>query len=156
MTTLIRNGTVVNATGTTAADVLVDGEQIVALLSPGSTVLGEIDADTVIDADGKYVIPGGVDAHTHMELPFGGTAAIDTFETGTRAAPWGGTTSIIDFAVQRYGERVQDGLAAWHEKAAGNCAIDYGFHQIIGGVDDDALAAMPGLIDEGVTSFKLF
>ena len=102
------------------------------------------------------MIPGGIDAHTHMELPFGGTAAIDTFETGTRAAAWGGTTSIIDFAVQRYGERVQDGLAAWHAKAAGNCAIDYGFHQIIGGVDDDALAAMPGLIDEGITSFKLF
>ena len=94
----------------------------------------------VIDATGKYVIPGGIDAHTHMELPFGGTAAIDTFETGTRAAAWGGTTSIIDFAVQRYGERVQDGLAAWHAKAAGNCAIDYGFHQIIGGVDEDALA----------------
>ena len=110
----------------------------------------------VIDATGKYVIPGGIDAHTHMELPFGGTAAIDTFETGTRAAAWGGTTSIIDFAVQRYGERVQDGLAAWHAKAAGNCAIDYGFHQIIGGVDNDALAAMPGLIDEGITSFKLF
>ncbi len=81
MTTLIKNGTVVNATGTTTADVLVDGETIVALLSPGSTALGEIDADTVIDAAGKYVIPGGVDAHTHMELPFGGTNASDTFET---------------------------------------------------------------------------
>ena len=90
----------------------------------------------MIDATGKYVIPGGIDAHTHMELPFGGTDASDTFETGTRAAAWGGTTSIIDFAVQRTGERVEDGLAAWHAKAAGNCAIDYGFHQIIGGVDD--------------------
>ncbi|WP_457100442.1 dihydropyrimidinase [Microbacterium sp. P5_E9] len=158
-TTLIKGGTVVSATGRSAADVLIDGETIVAVLQPGSELLGTdvaASVDRVIDATGKYVIPGGIDAHTHMELPFGGTAAIDTFETGTRAAAWGGTTSIIDFAVQRYGERVQDGLAAWHAKAAGNCAIDYGFHQIIGGVDSDALAAMPGLIDEGITSFKLF
>jgi dihydropyrimidinase len=156
MTTLIKNGTVVNATGTSTADVLVDGETIVALLSPGSTALGQIDAETVIDAAGKYVVPGGVDAHTHMELPFGGTNASDTFETGTRAAAWGGTTSIIDFAVQRAGERIEDGLAAWHAKAAGNCAIDYGFHQIIGGVDEFSLKAMETLVDEGITSYKLF
>jgi dihydropyrimidinase len=156
MTTLIKNGTVVNTTGATPADVLVDGEVIVALLAPGSTALGQIDADTVIDAAGKYVIPGGVDAHTHMELPFGGTNASDTFETGTRAAAWGGTTSIVDFAVQRTGERVEDGLAAWHAKAAGNCAIDYGFHQIIGGVDEFSLKSMETLIDEGITSYKLF
>ncbi len=156
MTLLIRNGTVVNVTGQHAADVLVDGEKIVALLSPGSTALGEIDADTVIDASGKYVIPGGVDAHTHMELPFGGTNASDTFETGTRAAAWGGTTSIIDFAVQRTGERVEDGLGTWHAKAAGNCAIDYGFHQIIGGVDEFSLKAMETLEAEGITSYKLF
>jgi dihydropyrimidinase len=155
-TTLIKNGTVVNATGATRADVLIDGELVVALLFPGSTSLGEIDADTVIDAAGKYVIPGGVDAHTHMELPFGGTNASDTFETGTRAAAWGGTTSIIDFAVQRYGERVEDGLAAWHAKADGNCAIDYGFHQIIGGVDEFSLKSMELLLDEGITSYKLF
>ncbi len=90
----------------------------------------------MIDATGKYVVPGGIDGHTHMEMPFGGTIASDTFETGTRAAAWGGTTTIIDFAVQKQGERVQDCLAAWHQKAAGNCAIDYGFHQIVGGVDD--------------------
>jgi dihydropyrimidinase len=156
MTTLIKNGIVVNATGETKADVLIDGEFVVALLFPGSTALGEIDADTVIDASGKYVIPGGVDAHTHMELPFGGTNASDTFETGTRAAAWGGTTTIIDFAVQRYGERVEDGLAAWHAKADGNCAIDYGFHQIIGGIDEFSLKSMETLIDEGITSYKLF
>jgi dihydropyrimidinase len=158
-TTLIKGGTVVSATGRGEADVLIDGETIAAVLAPGSQLLGTdvaASVDTVIDATGKYVIPGGIDAHTHMELPFGGTNASDTFETGTRAAAWGGTTSIIDFAVQRYGERVQDGLAAWHEKAAGNCAIDYGFHQIVGGVDDDSLAAMRGLVDEGVSSFKLF
>ena len=158
-TTLLTGGTVVSATGRGEADVLIDGETIVGVLQPGSQLLGTdvaASVDTVIDARGKYVIPGGIDAHTHMELPFGGTNASDTFETGTRAAAWGGTTSIIDFAVQRYGERVQDGLAAWHEKAAGNCAIDYGFHQIIGGVDENSLAAMDTLIDEGITSFKLF
>ena len=158
-TTLITGGTVVSATGRRQADVLVDGERIVALLEPGSTLLGSdlrTTVDTVIDATGRYVIPGGVDAHTHMEMPFGGTSASDTFETGTTAAAWGGTTTIIDFAIQRFGERVQDGLATWHEKAAGNCAIDYGFHQIIGGVDEDALQAMDELIGEGITSFKLF
>ncbi|MGX5679876.1 dihydropyrimidinase [Schumannella luteola] len=158
-TTLIKGGTVVTATGRSEADVLIDGETIVAVLAPGSVLLGTdltAGVDTVIDATGKYVIPGGVDAHTHMELPFGGTAASDTFETGTRAAAWGGTTTIIDFAVQTYGQKVLDGLAAWHEKAAGNCAIDYAFHQIIGGVDDDSLAVLPSLVDEGITSFKLF
>ncbi len=158
-TTLIRGGTVVNATGAAPADVLVDGETIAAILTPGSALLGvdlAENVDAVVDATGKYVIPGGIDAHTHMELPFGGTNASDTFETGTRAAAWGGTTTIIDFAVQRYGERVEDGLAAWHAKADGNCAIDYGFHQIIGGIDEFSLKAMDTLIDEGITSFKLF
>ncbi|GAA2002004.1 dihydropyrimidinase [Microbacterium ulmi] len=158
-TTLITGGTVVSATGRAEADVLIDGATIAAVLAPGSQLLGTdlaASVDTVVDATGKYVIPGGIDAHTHMELPFGGTNASDTFETGTRAAAWGGTTTIIDFAVQRYGERVQDGLAAWHAKAEGECAIDYGFHQIIGGIDDDSLAAMRGLLDEGISSFKLF
>jgi dihydropyrimidinase len=106
---------------------------------------GPADADT-IDAGGKYVIPGAVDAHTHMELPFGGTAASDTFDTGTRAAAIGGTTTIIDFAVQRTGEVVQDGLAALAHQGAGNCHIDYGFHMILGGVDDEALKAMDQLV----------
>jgi dihydropyrimidinase len=159
VTTLIRGGLVIGPVSAQPLDVLIDGERIVALLAPGDTTLGADLASTVdevIDATGKYVVPGGVDAHTHMELPFGGTFASDTFETGTRAAAHGGTTTIIDFAVQRAGERVQDGLAAWHEKARGNCAIDYGFHQIIGGVDDDSLKAMDELVSEGITSFKLF
>jgi dihydropyrimidinase len=158
-TTPVTGGTVVTATGRSLADVLVDGETIAAVLSPGSVLLGSdltTTVDRVIDATGKYVVPGGVDAHTHMELPFGGTAASDTFETGTRAAAWGGTTTIIDFAVQSYGQRVMDGLAAWHEKAAGNCAIDYGFHQIVGDVNEDSLQAMKGLLAEGVSSFKMF
>jgi dihydropyrimidinase len=150
---LIKSGTVVNATGPIPMDVLVDGETIAALLAPGT---GPSEVET-IDATGKYVIPGGIDVHTHMELPFGGTAASDTFSTGTVAAAWGGVTTIVDFAVQRTGEVVQESLATWHAKAAGSCAVDYGLHMILGGVDDDALKAMDQLVDsEGITSFKLF
>ena len=159
MTTLIRGGTVVSSTGSSRQDVLIDKDTVAALLAPGSTALGvdlAATADRVIDASGKYVIPGGIDAHTHMEMPFGGTTASDSFETGTRAAAWGGTTTIVDFIVQTQGQRVLDTVAAWHDKADGNCAVDYGFHQIIGGVDDDSLKSMESLIAEGITSFKLF
>ncbi|MEA9986646.1 MULTISPECIES: dihydropyrimidinase [Subtercola] len=159
MKTLITNGTVVNATGTAEADVLINGETIAAVLAPGSALLGfdvASNVDRVIDARGKYVIPGGIDAHTHMEMPFGGTFASDTFETGTRAAAWGGTTSIVDFVVQYAGENVLDQYALWHQKAAGNCAVDYGFHQILSDVQDSSLTAMDELLNEGVSSFKLF
>ncbi len=154
--TLVRGGTVITSTGSALQDVLIDGAKIAAVFDPGSDALGTVGADTTIDATGKYVIPGGIDGHTHMEMPFGGTYASDTFETGTRAAAWGGTTTIIDFVVQAHGQRVQDQVALWHEKAGGNCAIDYGFHQIIGEVDDESLKAMDELIGEGITSFKLF
>lgn len=155
-TTLISGGTVVNGHGAVVADVLVDGETVAAVLAPGAQALGSITADRTIDATGRYVIPGGVDPHTHMEMPFGGTSASDTFETGTRAAAWGGTTTIVDFVVQAHGQRVLDQVALWHDKAAGSCAIDYAFHQIIGEVDADSVKAMDALIDEGITSFKLF
>jgi dihydropyrimidinase len=155
MSLLITGGTLIGPTGAHPADVLVEGETVAALFAPGRSE--SVTATQTIDATGKYVIPGAVDAHTHMELPFGGTSASDTFETGTRAAAFGGTTTIIDFAVQRTGEVVHDGLAAWHAKADGNCHIDYAFHMILGGVDEDALKAMDQLVsDEGVTSFKLF
>src|ERR1019366_2166250 len=154
---LITGGRVLSATGAQDYDVLIDGDEIAALGTPGYFESVKPSCDRVLDASGQYVIPGGVDVHTHMELPFGGTNASDTFETGTIAAAFGGTTSIGHFAVQRTGEDVHDGLAAWHEKADGNCAIDYGFHQIIGGGDDAALQAIADLTNnEGVTSFKLF
>ena len=157
MTTLIKGGTVVSSTGAAAAEVLIDGEQVAAVLRPGSdiAVAAEQSAE-VVDAAGRLVVPGGVDVHTHMELPFGGTFASDTFETGTRAAAWGGTTTIVDFAVQKTGENVRASLDAWMAKAEGNCAVDYGFHMIIGGVDNDALKEMDLLVNEGITSFKLF
>ena len=157
MTTLIKGGTVVAATGADPAEVLIDGEKITAVLRPGSDIAAAAEQGAeVIDATGRLVVPGGVDVHTHMELPFGGTFASDTFETGTRAAAWGGTTTILDFAVQKYGENVRECLDAWMAKAEGNCAIDYGFHMIIGGVDNDSLKEMDLLVNEGITSFKLF
>ena len=157
MTTLIKGGTVVSSTGADPAEVLIDGEQIAAVLSPGSDIAAAAEQSAeVIDATGRLVVPGGVDVHTHMELPFGGTFASDTFETGTRAAAWGGTTTIVDFAVQKAGENVRECLDAWMAKAEGNCAVDYGFHMVIGGVDNDSLKEMDLLVNEGITSFKLF
>lgn len=155
-TTLIKGGTVVNATGTCEADILIDGQTIAAILAPDLRSQALPAADRVIDAAGKYVIPGGIDAHTHMEMPFGGTSASDTFETGTRAAAWGGTTTIVDFVVQAAGQNPLRQYELWHEKAAGNCSIDYGFHQILSDVNDESLTAMDELVSEGVTSFKLF
>ncbi len=153
--TLIKGGTVVTATERSQADVLVVDEKVAALAAPG-THDWEDGADKVIDATGKLVIPGGIDVHTHMELPFGGTFAADTFETGTRAAAWGGTTTIIDFAVQTKGQNLMDGFEAWMGKAEGNCAIDYGFHLIVGDVTDQSLKEMDIAMGEGVTSFKMF
>src|ERR1700754_1043861 len=153
-TTLIKGGLVISATDEVQADVLVDGERVAALLAPDSGLVAG--ADRVIDAAGKYVIPGGVDAHTHMEMPFGGTYASDTFATGTTAAAWGGTTTIIDFAIQSVGHSLREGLDAWHAKADGNCAIDYGFHMIISDVHEQSMKEMDVLVGEGVTSFKMF
>ncbi len=153
--TVIKGGTVVTATEQSQADVLIDGEKVAAIAAPG-THDWEAGADKLIDASGKYVIPGGIDVHTHMELPFGGTFAADTFETGTRAAAWGGTTTIIDFAVQTKGQSLMDGFEAWMGKAEGNCDIDYGFHLIVGDVTDQSLKEMDIALDQGVTSFKMF
>jgi dihydropyrimidinase len=155
-TTLISGGTVVTANGTLDADVLIDGEKITAVLAriPGRPA--GVTADRVIDATGKYVLPGGIDVHTHMEMPFGGTFSADTFETGTRAAAWGGTTTIIDFAVQAKGTSLLATLDKWHAKADGNCAIDYGFHMIVSDVNETTLKEMDACIAAGVNSFKMF
>lgn len=154
MRTLITNGTIVTAEGSQAADVLVDGETIAAI---GSDLAGAgIGADETIDAAGRWVIPGAIDAHTHMELPFGGTFAKDTFETGTRAAAFGGTTTIIDFAVQSKGRSLREGLDTWMAKAEGNAVADYAFHMIMSDVNDETLKEMDALVAEGIPDFKLF
>ncbi len=153
MRTLITNGTIVTADGSTAADVLIDGETIAQI---GTDLAASVSADETIDAAGRWLIPGAIDVHTHMELPFGGTFAKDTFETGTRAAAFGGTTTIVDFAVQSRGKSLREGLDAWHAKAEGNAVADYGFHMIMSDVNDDTLAEMDGLVAEGVPDFKLF
>ncbi|MFI8419155.1 dihydropyrimidinase [Streptomyces sp. NPDC085479] len=154
--TLIRGGLVVTASDELHADVLVEDGRIAALAAHGSDTAAGWTADRVLDATDRYVLPGGVDAHTHMELPFGGTFASDTFETGTRAAAWGGTTTIVDFAVQSVGHTLREGLDTWYAKADGNCAIDYAFHMIMSDVTPTTLREMPLLIQEGITSFKLF
>jgi len=148
---LIKNGRVVTACDDYHADIFVHDSTV--------TLIGKdlvLDADRVIDAAGKLVIPGGVDPHTHLELPFGSTSTSDTFETGTRAAAHGGTTCIIDFAVQSKGQSTLEALDTWHEKAAGKTAIDYGFHMIITDMPDHRVPEMRRLSDEGVTSYKLF
>ncbi|MBE3001288.1 dihydropyrimidinase [Nocardiopsis sp. HNM0947] len=156
--TLITGGLVVTAAEETEADVLIEDEKVVALALRGSDeaqAWARSGART-IDATGHYVVPGGVDPHTHMEMPFGGTYASDTFETGTRAAAWGGTTTIVDFAIQRPGESVRAGVETWMGKADGNCAVDYSFHSILSDVNESSLKEMDTLVDEGITSFKLF
>jgi dihydropyrimidinase len=151
MKTLIKNGRVVTAVDDYQADVLIEGETI-------STIGARLDmeADRVIDADGKLVIPGGIDPHTHMELPFGGTESSDDFRTGTIAAAHGGTTTIIDFAVQYKGQALREGLDRWHAKAEGKAAIDYSFHLIVTDLEDERVPELYRVMDEGVTSFKLF
>ncbi|NML51367.1 dihydropyrimidinase [Streptomyces sp. R302] len=154
--TLIRGGLVVTASDELHADVLVEDGRVAVLAAHGSDAAARLTADRVLDATDRYVVPGGVDAHTHMELPFGGTFASDTFETGTRAAAWGGTTTLVDFAVQTVGHSLREGLDTWYAKADGNCAVDYGFHMIMSDVTPTTLKEMSLLIQEGVTSFKLF
>ncbi|MYU26136.1 dihydropyrimidinase [Streptomyces sp. SID8352] len=154
--TVVRGGLVVTAAEETHADVLVEDGRIAALAASGTAAAEAFTAERTIDATGRYVLPGGVDGHTHMEMPFGGTRSADTFETGTRAAAWGGTTTVVDFAVQSVGRSLREGLDAWHAKAEGKCAIDYGFHMIVSDVRPGTLREMDRLVEEGVTSFKQF
>ncbi len=154
MRTLIKNGHIVTAVDSYVADLLIDGETIALIGKDLASLVGEV--DKTIDATGKLVIPGGIDPHTHMDLPFGGTSSSDDFETGTRAAAFGGTTTIIDFAVQYKGQSLNEALDVWFGKAEGKAATDYGFHLICTDLPDERLPELKGLIDQGVTSFKLF
>src|ERR1041384_3303541 len=141
MKTLIKGGNVITAVDNYYADVLIEDERVAVI---GRQL--EMEADRTIDASGKLVIPGGIDPHTHMELPFGGTSA----------SAHGGTTTIIDFAVQYHGESLVQAVDNWHKKAEGKTAIDYGFHLITTDLPDERVPEMRQLINEGVMSFKLF
>ena len=150
---LIHSGhSVVTARETISADILIDGERI-AEVRHG---IPRESAETVIDATGFYVIPGGIDVHTHLDMPFGGTTSSDDFETGTRAAAFGGTTTIVDFAIQARGTRMRDALDTWWKKAEGKACIDYGLHMIVTDLGNCGLEDMDEMVDEGVASFKLF
>lgn len=151
MRSIVTNGIVVNAGGEYRADVLIENGTIVAV----GTGL-PADGATVIDAAGAYVLPGGIDVHTHLDMPFGGTTSADDFETGTKAAAVGGTTAIVDFAIQAKGQSLGDALATWKAKAEGKAVIDYGFHVAVTDLNDATLAEIPGLVEAGVTSLKLF
>src|SRR5271170_500897 len=148
---LIQDGVVVNADRTMSADVLIEGGTI-------REVRAGIDPQghTVVDAAGLLVLPGGIDAHTHLDMPFGGTTSADDFETGTRAAAIGGTTTIVDFAIQAKGTKMRSALDAWWKKAEGKACIDYGLHMIVTDLGTSGLEDMDDMVSEGVASFKLF
>ena len=159
--TLIRGGTVVTASDTFTADVWIEDGKISGLVAVGTapfgdrslTLTGAAHADLLIEAGGCYVIPGGIDAHTHMELPFGGTTASDDFATGTIAAAHGGTTTILDFAIQSKGGSMRAGLDTWYAKAEGKAAIDYGFHLIMTEANPSTLEEMGSLDPHAVASW---
>ena len=155
MRTLIKDGTVVTASDTFVSDVWIEDGKIVGLTHPSQRAKAPA-ADHTIDATGQYVIPGGIDGHTHMDLPFGGTTSSDDFDTGTVAAAHGGTTTIVDFAIQQKGGSMRAGLDTWFAKAQGRAAIDYGFHMIMTEANPAALEDMAAMVREGVTSFKMF
>jgi dihydropyrimidinase len=154
--TLIRGGTVVTATDLYRGDVLIENEKIAAVMAANVDLTPFGYQTHVIDASGKYVIPGGIDVHTHLDMPFGGTTSADDFESGTIAAAHGGTTSVVDFAIQYRGQTLRHALDAWMKKADGKAAIDYGFHMIVTDLNDSVESEMDELVREGVTSFKLF
>ena len=149
---LIQHGTVVNANATMKADVLIEG----AVIKETRAGIPPSAAETVVDATGLLLLPGGIDAHTHLDMPFGGTNSADDFLTGTRAAAIGGTTSIVDFAIQARGTKMRTALDTWWKKAEGKACIDYGLHMIVTDLPDAGLEDMDDLVREGVASFKLF
>jgi dihydropyrimidinase len=146
---VIKNGTVVTSTESYRADIGIEGETI-------SLIGRDLSADKIIDASGKLIMPGGVDPHTHMELPFMGSISADDFHTGTVAAACGGTTTIIDFAIQGAGQTLRQALDIWLKRAEGKACVDYGMHVAIGAMDDERMAEMSDLVEFGVPSFKIF
>ena len=150
MKTLIQGGTVVGSDHEAVADVLIDGEEIAAV-----GALGDVDAE-VVDATGCYVLPGLIDNHTHMAMPFGGTRTIDDYDTGTRAAAAGGTTCIVDFVIQQEPGGLRSSLEEWQERASGAAHVDYGFHMAITEADEGTFADMQPMVEEGVCTFKVF
>ncbi|MEK7692543.1 MAG: dihydropyrimidinase [Bdellovibrionota bacterium] len=150
----IRGGRIVTASEDFVGDVLVVDTQVAAV---GTDLAALVPAGAEkVDAQGLLVFPGGVDAHTHLDLPFMGTSSTDDFETGTIAAAGGGTTSIIDFAIQTQGKTLNEALHEWHRKAEGKAVIDYGFHMAVTDLNEKTQAEVPGLIQNGITSFKCF
>src|ERR1700726_3143998 len=150
--TIIHNGSVVTATDTYTADVGIANGKITAI----GTDLPRQNATKILDANDCLVIPGGIDVHTHLDMPFGGTTSADDFETGTRAAAFGGTTTLIDFAIQYKGQSLRQAFDTWMKKAEGQAVADYAFHCIITELGDSQLQEMGALVREGVSSFKLF
>jgi dihydropyrimidinase len=151
MSTLIKNGRIITSEQDYVADIFIQRNVITTI---GSNLT--IDADKVIDATGKYVIPGGIDVHTHLDMPFGGTTSSDDFETGTRAAAFGGTTTLIDFAIQSKGTKMREALDMWWKKAENKACTDYGLHMIVTDLPDAHIEDMNDMVREGVSSFKLF
>jgi dihydropyrimidinase len=150
--TIIRNGSIVTATDTSVADIGIEADKISAI----ATQLPTDSASHVIDALGKLVIPGGIDVHTHLDMPFGGTTSADDFESGTIAAAFGGTTTLIDFAIQYKGQSLRQAFDTWMKKAQPKAVTDYAFHCIITDLGSAQLEEMGQLVREGVPSFKLF
>ncbi|HEX6740021.1 MAG TPA: dihydropyrimidinase [Vicinamibacteria bacterium] len=151
-TTLVKNGTVVTASDRYDADIYID-RGVVTLIGQGLN----LPADAVVDASGKLVMPGGIDVHTHLDMPFGGTSSADDFESGTIAAAHGGTTTIVDFAIQGFGEGLYPAFEAWMKRAEGKAVIDYAFHMIVRELTDQVSGEMDRMVKhEGITSFKLF
>lgn len=151
MKILIKNGTVVSGQEAKAMDVLIDGEKIAMT---GDNLQEE--GAEVIDAAGKLLFPGFIDAHTHFDLHVAGTVTADDFKTGTKASVRGGTTTIVDFATQYAGETLMEGLENWHKKAEGKCSCDYGFHMSISEWNENIKEEVDRMIEEGVPSFKLY
>ncbi len=150
--TVLRNGTIVTATDTYASDLGITDGKVAAIMQG----LPAESAGQVIEAAGRLVLPGGIDVHTHLDMPFGGTTSADDFETGTIAAAFGGTTTLIDFAIQYKGQSLRQAFEAWMKKAEGKAATDYAFHCIITDLGAAQLEEMGQLVREGVSSFKLF